>query len=88
MDGGQSTHFYSFRDLQDWWNKHFQRANRRYPSVTLDGLKSLNPDVIFLSSEPFSFNETHLNELKMNGIHQPIVDINGEILQLARNSNE
>lgn len=31
----------------------------RYPEMTLDAVKELNPDYIFLSSEPFPFSEKH-----------------------------
>jgi ABC-type Fe3+-hydroxamate transport system substrate-binding protein len=36
----------------------------RYPEISLEGIKKLNPEFIFLSSEPLPFNETHINELK------------------------
>jgi len=36
----------------------------RYIEIDEDGLRKLNPDYLFLSSEPFPFNESHVNELK------------------------
>ncbi len=39
-------------------------ALRRYPELTVEQIKSLNPDRILLSSEPFPFSEKHLAEIK------------------------
>ena len=50
----------------------------RYPTLSLEKLMSLNPDVIFLSSEPYAFNDTHVDELKMAGFRQPVIHISGE----------
>lgn len=36
----------------------------RYPQLTESDLVSLKPDVVFLSSEPYPFKVTHLNEIK------------------------
>ena len=35
----------------------------RYPEVSAYVIKSLNPDLIFLSSEPYPFTEKHIVEL-------------------------
>ncbi len=35
----------------------------RYPEVTTDALRAADPDVVFLSSEPFPFAERHAEEL-------------------------
>jgi ABC-type Fe3+-hydroxamate transport system substrate-binding protein len=32
----------------------------RYPSISESELKKLNPDVVFLSSEPYPFKDAHL----------------------------
>lgn len=52
--------------------------NARYPELTLEQIVELNPDVIFLSSEPFPFNESHAQEIaaKFSG---KIVFVDGEI---------
>jgi len=55
-----------------------RHLDERYPTLELDTLKSLNPDVIFLSSEPYAFNDSHMKELKNNGFEQPILYIDGE----------
>lgn len=36
----------------------------RYPSLTSSDIIDLNPDVIFLSSEPFPFNDKHVDEVQ------------------------
>jgi ABC-type Fe3+-hydroxamate transport system substrate-binding protein len=36
----------------------------RYPEFTLQQLQEFHPDLVFLSSEPYSFNEKHLAEFK------------------------
>ncbi len=35
----------------------------RYPEISADNLKALNPDVIFLSSEPYPFSHEHVSEI-------------------------
>jgi ABC-type Fe3+-hydroxamate transport system substrate-binding protein len=40
-----------------------QDSNSRYPELTLDQISELNPDLIFLSSEPFPFNESHAEKI-------------------------
>lgn len=36
--------------------------NSRYPEISIEDVKSLQPDYVFLSSEPFPFNEKHVKE--------------------------
>ena len=38
-------------------------AAARYPEVTAETLRAADPDVVFLSSEPFPFAERHVEEL-------------------------
>jgi ABC-type Fe3+-hydroxamate transport system substrate-binding protein len=38
-------------------------SSNRYPELTLNAMVKLQPDVIFLSSEPFPFKETHIEEI-------------------------
>ena len=44
----------------------------RYLELSLENLKTLDPEVILLSSEPFPFNKKHVEELKT---HLPEVEI-------------
>lgn len=41
----------------------FSNHNERYPSVEKSDLIEKNPEIIFLSSEPYPFQEKHLNEI-------------------------
>lgn len=36
----------------------------RYPEISVDQLKKLNPECIFLSSEPYPFKDEHVKEIK------------------------
>lgn len=42
---------------------HVQVGNR-YPELSIESIQELNPDIIFLSSEPYPFKEKHIQELK------------------------
>jgi hypothetical protein len=47
----------------------------RYPEVRLEGL---NPDLIFLSSEPFPFKEKHIESLKAQFPQSQVLLVDGE----------
>lgn len=51
----------------------------RYPQFHLDELKHLQPDLLFLSSEPYPFAQQHIEELQASGFKQNIILINGEM---------
>lgn len=54
-------------------------AASRYPELTENQLKELNPEVLMLSSEPFPFKEKHLihyQKLLPNGL---IIKVDGEL---------
>lgn len=38
-------------------------SNARYPELSLEQIAELNPDLIFLSSEPFPFSESHAKKI-------------------------
>ena len=38
--------------------------HERYPELSLEQIKELNPSLVLLSSEPFPFKEKHITELK------------------------
>ncbi len=48
----------------------------RYPSISIDELKSLNCEVLLLSSEPYPFSQKHIDELQplLPGIKILLVD--------------
>ena len=39
-------------------------AQQRYPSLSIEELQKLNPELILLSSEPFPFKEKHIREIQ------------------------
>jgi ABC-type Fe3+-hydroxamate transport system substrate-binding protein len=47
----------------------------RYPEVDL---KDVNPDLIFLSSEPFPFKEKHIEELQIQFPNSQVILVDGE----------
>lgn len=52
---------------------------KRYPTITLDDLRTKQPDLIFLSSEPFPFKEKHIEEFADAGITSQITLVDGEM---------
>ena len=53
--------------------------NSRYPELCLDDIKALNPEFIFLSSEPYPFNDTHINDLQKEMPNAKIILVDGEL---------
>ncbi|MEO0557569.1 MAG: helical backbone metal receptor [Bacteroidota bacterium] len=51
----------------------------RYPTVTLPNLRSRQPDVILLSSEPFPFREPHIEEVQAAVPEAEITLVDGEV---------
>ena len=57
------------------------QAEKRYPEVALDDSVWQNAERIFLSSEPYSFGDEHIHELRdALGLTQPIQLIDGEMV--------
>ena len=50
----------------------------RYPEITLEQIKTLNPSIIMLSSEPFPFNSKHLHEFQELFPDTKILLVDGE----------
>lgn len=51
----------------------------RYPEVSPSQLKNLNPDIIFLSSEPYPFKEKNIQEMKAILPNSTILIVDGEL---------
>jgi ABC-type Fe3+-hydroxamate transport system substrate-binding protein len=51
----------------------------RYPELTVEGIKTYNPDVVFFSSEPFPFKDRHLAELKNELNQSEMMLVDGEM---------
>jgi len=50
----------------------------RYPELSLEQIRMLNPAYIFLSSEPYPFTKKHIVELQKNNPHSNVILVNGE----------
>ena len=51
----------------------------RYPEITPDYLREANPDLIFLSSEPYPFAEKHVDELLAICPSARVLVVDGEV---------
>lgn len=52
---------------------------QRYPATTVEELRQLQPDVIFLSSEPYPFSQKHIDELQPHFPAAQIMLADGEM---------
>jgi ABC-type Fe3+-hydroxamate transport system substrate-binding protein len=57
----------------------FEHLEGRYPKITLDDLKRVDVDEVFLSSIPFPFNEIHAQEFKMFFPNLKVTFVDGEV---------
>lgn len=60
------------------WNNLAAGEPGRYPELTLDRIKSLNPNLVLLSSEPYPFSEKHLQEIQLLLPETRILLVDGE----------
>ena len=51
----------------------------RYPEININWLVELNPEVIFLSSEPYPFNDEHVKEIKKTFPNARVSIVDGEM---------
>jgi ABC-type Fe3+-hydroxamate transport system substrate-binding protein len=51
----------------------------RYPEITIEEIKSLNPKLLLLSSEPYPFKQKHIDELQVHLPHTKILLADGEL---------
>lgn len=54
-------------------------SQARYPSLSLEQLQILNPELVFLSSEPYPFKEKHVAELQAALPHSKVMLVDGEM---------
>lgn len=59
--------------------KNVVQSINRYPEVTIEALKKLNPQICFLSSEPFPFKQKHILELQKHLPNSKIIIVDGEV---------
>ena len=62
MAAGSDTFINSVIHTIGW--KNVLADQLRYPEMTLEALKELQPELVLLSSEPFPFKEKHIEEVK------------------------
>lgn len=64
------------------WQNVFETGNfpgsHRYPTISMDDLRSAKPDVVMLSSEPFPFGNKHLQEFE-KALNCPALLVDGEL---------
>lgn len=51
----------------------------RYPSITIEQLIEDKPDLLLLSSEPYPFRQTHIDELQAHLPNTKIILVDGEL---------
>lgn len=51
----------------------------RYPAITVEEMKTADPELILLSSEPYPFRDKHIDELKAGFPHSHILLADGEM---------
>jgi ABC-type Fe3+-hydroxamate transport system substrate-binding protein len=77
MAAGRNTFIHSvlntigFRNVLD--------SKDRYPQLTIDEIQQLNPDYIFLSSEPYPFRESHLDQIKRLKLQSKTLLVDGQM---------
>jgi ABC-type Fe3+-hydroxamate transport system substrate-binding protein len=59
--------------------KNVAAGMKRYPEITVERLKELNPDWCFLSSEPFPFKDTHCREIENDLPQTKAIIVDGEM---------
>lgn len=64
MCAGAGTYIHSVLTWMGYENVLSLNVDSRYPEMTVDALRALHPDTIFLSSEPYPFCEKHIVEFK------------------------
>lgn len=55
------------------------KNEERYPEISLEKIKELAPQYLFLSTEPFPFKEAHVTELQQHLPHTKVVLVDGEM---------
>ncbi len=78
MVAGNNTYINSILNKLGFENV-FEYSDERYPRITIDDLKRVEIDEIFLSSIPFPFNELHAQEFKLHFPDKKITFVDGEV---------
>ena len=76
MAAGKNTFIDSMLNHAGWQNAV---VLDRYPTLNESQILAIDPEVVFLSSEPFPFSEKHIAELKLLLPKAKIVLVDGEM---------
>jgi len=76
MTIGGDTYISSMLNSCGFENSYHEQ--RRYPEITIEEIKELDLDYIFLSSEPFPFEKKHIEELRLHLPGLSIYLVDGE----------
>ena len=78
MAAGRDTFIHSILEICGFVNV-CAGLEGRYPSVEVESLRALNPEVVLLSSEPFPFDESHRTELAEQLPGTRVVSVDGQM---------
>lgn len=76
MSVGRDTFIHSMLSYAGFENVF--SSQYRYPGLNAETLKKADPDLIFLSSEPYPFSEKHADEFKVICPNAKIILVDGE----------
>jgi len=62
MVAAEETFIHEMLTVYGWTNVF--AGQKRYPEVSMEEIKALEPDLIFLSSEPYPFSDQHVAEFQ------------------------
>ena len=79
MVAGSNNYINEMLRLNGYLNLCNSSDYSRYPELTEDEIKNINPETILLSSEPFPFKEKHVEELKQLLPNTEIKIVDGEL---------
>lgn len=77
MSIGNDTFIHSMIHTMGWQNVLTHET--RYPEITLEQLKELQPELVLLSSEPFPFKDEHIAEIKAVLPNAEVMLVDGEM---------
>lgn len=78
MAAGQDTFIHQMMELARFENV-LTAPESRYPELSDEAIKKLNPEVILLSSEPFPFKGKHTEEVKKRFPESRVIEVDGEL---------
>ncbi|MBX2958539.1 MAG: ABC transporter substrate-binding protein [Flavobacteriales bacterium] len=77
MSVGSSTFIHDVMERAGFVNA--LETSENYPVLTSEQIKTINPQLILLSSEPYPFKEKHIKEFKMLSKNAQILLVDGEL---------